>query len=236
MAGDNKKGPRQIIISRADVERAMYHTKSNIGASRYLGISLATYKRAAERYSNEEGKNLYQVHMNPSGKGIPRLSSRKSGEPFLMDVLEGRVTSQWTSLKRIKERLIEEGYIEQCCNKCGYKEARAMDEKIPLILSFLNNNKKDWRLENMEFLCFNCYFINVGDVFDKAQLDSLETNIKGVAKKITQFEVPEQFEEAIAKQQDFDNNYNRDKDVILADEYRGEDYGNDLISFIKMKK
>jgi hypothetical protein len=235
MAGGKSSGRRPIPISRLDVERAMAHTKSNIGASKYLGISLTTYKIAAERYTNDQGVTLFEAHKNKSGKGIPKLTARKNGEPLLMDILEGRVTSQWFSLKRVKERLIEEGYIEYCCNRCGYKESRAMDEKIPLILSFLNSNKKDWRLENMEFLCYNCYFINVGDVFDKQQLDALETHLNGTAKKITQFEVPPQFEDAIAKHQDFNNVHNRDRDVPNIEEGRPEDYGSDLIAFVKSK-
>ena len=229
------KGRRPIPISRADIERAMAHTKSNNGAAKYLGISLWTYSRAASRYTNEEGVTLFKSHANKSGKGIPKLTSRKNGEPLLMDILEGRVTTQWFSLDRIKERLIEEGYIEHCCNRCGYKETRAMDEKIPLILSFVNSNKKDWRLENMEFLCYNCYFINVGDVFDKQQLSALETHLNGGAKKVTQFDVPPQFEDAIAKHQDFNNEYLRDRDVI-SEEDKPDDYGDDLISFIKMKR
>lgn len=236
MAGTKGSGRKPIPISRLDVERAIAHTKSNIGAAKYLGISLRTYKIAAERYTNDEGITLFKSHLNKSGKGIPKLTARKNGEPLLMDILEGRVTSQWFSLKRIKERLIEEGYIEYCCNRCGYKESRAMDEKIPLILSFLNSNKKDWRLENMEFLCYNCYFINVGDVFDKHQLDALETHLNGSAKKITQFDVPPQFEDAIAKQQDFNNEHNRDRDVTPLEEARPEDFGEDLIAYTRLKK
>ena len=78
------KGRRPIPISRADIERAMAHTKSNNGAAKYLGISLWTYSRAASRYTNEEGVTLFKSHANKSGKGIPKLTSRKNGEPLLM--------------------------------------------------------------------------------------------------------------------------------------------------------
>ena len=229
------QGRKSLPMSRQDVERAIKHTKSNRGAARYLGISIETWRTAAKRYVDENGVTLHAAHNNMAGKGMPKLTARKNGEPVLMDILEGRVISTFFSLKRIKERLIEEGYLEYCCNRCGYKEPRPMDEKIPLILSFLNNNKKDWRLENLEFLCYNCYFLHVGDVFDKAQLSALEIYSHRLSKKITQFDLPPQHEAVIEKQMDFNNKHAGEMDVI-PDTDKPDDYGDDLISFIKMKR
>lgn len=229
------RGRKAMPISRQDIERAQQHTKSNNQAAKYLGIGMDTYRKAASRYLNDAGVTLFDAHKNKYGKGIPKLVSRKSGEPLLMDILEGRVTSQFFSLKRIKERLIEEGYIEHCCNRCGYKESRAMDEKIPLILSFVNSNKKDWRLENLEFLCYNCYFINVGNIFDQAQLNALEIYHTGNHKKITQMELPPQHEDYIEKVANINNTYTKDIDV-MPDQDKPMDYADDLISFAKMKR
>lgn len=230
------QGRRPIPFTRQDIERAVAHTKSNKGAARYLGISLKTYKTAASRFTNEEGKTLYEAHNNKYGKGIPKLTARKNGEPMLMDILEGRVSSQFFSLKRIKERLIEEGYIEHCCNRCGFKEARALDEQIPLILSFRNGNKKDWRLENLEFLCYNCYFINVGDVFEKDQIRALEVHTHLLSKKVTQLELPPQHEALIEKQLDFNNKVNPGEENTITDIEKPYDYADDLISFAHMKR
>lgn len=230
-------GRKPIPITRKDIERAQTHTKSNKGAARYMGISFDVYRTAAKKYFKEDGvTTLYDAHKNRSGKGIPKLTSRKNGEHLLMDILEGRVTSQFFSLTRIKERLIEEGYMEYCCNRCGYKETRALDEKIPLILSFKNNNKKDWRLENIEFLCYNCYFINIGDVFSKDQLAALEVyHLGGHKKKITQMDLPPQHAEAIVKLTNLDNKQTMYQDVT-PDQEKPLDYGDDLISFVHMKR
>jgi hypothetical protein len=48
------------------------------------------------------------------------------------------------------------------------------DYKIPLILHFKDKNKQHYRLENMEMLCYNCYFLMVGDVFNNKQIEGLE--------------------------------------------------------------
>ena len=229
------RGRKPNPISRATIENAMFHTKSNKAAARYLGISVDTYRRAAERYFNEAGVDLFTAHKNKSGKGIPKLTARKNGEPMLMDILEGRITSQWFSLRRIKERLIEEGYVDHCCNRCGFREGRVMDESIPLILTFRNNNKKDWRLENLEFLCYNCYYLHIGDVFEKAQLNALELNTTIEAKKVTQFELPAQHEALINKELDPNNMHVTEKDFV-ADQEKPLDYGDDLISFAHMKR
>lgn len=228
-------GRRSIPISRQDIERAQRHTKSNNGAARYLGISIKTYAKIAKKYLNEDGTTMFDSHKNKGGKGIPKLTLRKGGEPLLMDILEGRITSQFFSLNRIKERLIEEGYLEHCCNRCGFKDTRIIDEKPPLILSFKNNNKKDWRLENLEFLCYNCYFIHIGDVFTKEQLNALEVYHTGNHKKITQFDLPPQHEEFIEKTMNINNTQVKNQESIS--EYdKPDDYGDDLISFIKMKR
>lgn len=224
----DRPGRRPIPVTKQDIERAIRHTKSNQGAARYLGISWETYRKAASRYTHEDGTTYFDAHKNKSGKGIPKLSARKTREHDLIDLLEGRASIQFTSVKRLKERLIDEGFIPECCNQCGYEKRRLMDEKIPLILSFKNGNKKDWKLDNLELLCYNCYFIYVGDLFKQAQLDALELQEITKPVEVPALDIPPQHEELIHKHM---NNKPKPEDDENAD-----DYGNDLISFVKMKR
>ena len=60
------------------------------------------------------------------------------------------------------------------CNQCGFHERRVLDYKIPLILHFKDNNKQHYRLENIEMICYNCYFLTIGDVFNEKQIEGLE--------------------------------------------------------------
>jgi len=41
-------------------------------------------------------------------------------------------------------------------------------------LNFKDNNKKNYQLDNLELLCYNCYFIYVGDIFSPEQLDQVQ--------------------------------------------------------------
>ena len=91
-----------------------------------------------------------------------------------MDILEGRVDVSNYSPKELKERLLHESLIAEECACCEFNERRVVDYKVPLILNFKDNNKKNWKLENLELLCYNCYFLNIGNVWNENQLQQME--------------------------------------------------------------
>ena len=43
-----------------------------------------------------------------------------------------------------------------------------------MLLHFKDNNKKNYRKENIEFLCYNCYFLTIGDIFSEKQVQNIE--------------------------------------------------------------
>jgi hypothetical protein len=169
--------PKAKHLSKDQVVAAMNKTKSVRAAARYLNVSYIHMKKWMKFYKNENGITLFEAHKNQSGKGIPKFLSNngtKKKDPALLDVIEGRIDPAHFNPQKIKYRLIEEGYLkEECCN-CGFHERRVSDYKIPLILHFKDKNKQHYRLENMEMLCYNCYFLMVGDVFNNKQIEGLE--------------------------------------------------------------
>ena len=44
-------------------------------------------------------------------------------------------------------------------------------------MNFKDNNKKNYRKENIELLCYNCYFLYIGDVFTKRDVQQIEDHI-----------------------------------------------------------
>jgi hypothetical protein len=153
--------------------RAMKHTKSNMSAARYLGCSYPHYKEYAKLYKNEEGQTLFEAHLNRQGRGISKHLYKKQDLTPIMDILEGRVDISNYKPVEIKDRLIHESLLAEG-NKCGFNERRVVDYKVPLILNFKDGNKKNWKLENLELLCYNCYFLNVGNVWSDNQLQQME--------------------------------------------------------------
>ena len=133
-------------------------------------------------YVDEEtGKTLFDKHKNQQGKGIPKFLRASGKEPALRDIIEGKINPASFSPDKLKYRLTTEGYLEECCGNCGFTEHRVTDHKVPLILHFKDKNKLNYNLNNIEFLCYNCYFLFIGEVFSERDIKKLEDN-KSVTK------------------------------------------------------
>lgn len=170
----DKLGRPAKMLTEQQIRHAMKHTKSNKAASRYLNISFPTYKLYAKTYLDPEtGKTLYEIHKNSPGKGVPKFH-RSAKEPRMEELLRGGMSIESYSIDKLKSRLLYEGYLAPECAKCGFHEARVLDYKVPLILSFKDGSKCNWLIENLEMLCYNCYFLYVGDLFTKKQIEFLE--------------------------------------------------------------
>ena len=166
-------------LSKEDILRAMNVTMSNKAAARYLHVSYIHYKKWAKNYdATEEGyPNLFEQHKNQAGKGIPKFLRADGPEPALLDIIEGRVDASSFSPDKLKYRLITEGYLAEECAVCKFHERRVSDYKIPLLLNFKDNNKKNWNKDNIELLCYNHYFLQVGDIFSDKQIKGIEDHV-----------------------------------------------------------
>ena len=164
---------------------AMDKTKSVKAAARYLNCSYHHLKRYMKLYVDEEsGKTLFEVHKNQQGKGIPKFLKASGKEPALIDIIEGKINPASFSPDKLKYRLTTEGHLEECCGNCRFQEHRVTDHKVPLILHFKDKNKLNYNLNNIEFLCYNCYFLFIGEVFSERDIKKLEDN-KSVTKTTT---------------------------------------------------
>jgi len=156
----------------------MSKTQSNRAGARYLSVSYPHYKKWAEVYeATEDGySNLFEQHLNQFGVGIPKfLDAKKRNDVIsLMDIIEGRATPHSFTPEKIKHRLIAEGYLAEECGMCGMAERRVTDYKMPLLLNFLDNNKKNYKLDNIKLVCYNCYFLTVGNIFTKHEIIHIE--------------------------------------------------------------
>tara|TARA_R110000764_G_scaffold13407_1_gene38677 strand:+ start:1063 stop:1686 length:624 start_codon:yes stop_codon:yes gene_type:complete len=166
--------PKAKPLTKEMIVAAMSQTKSNRAACRYLNVSYIHYKRWAKLYESDTHKNLFEQHKNQCGKGIPKFLRSKGKEPALIDIIEGRVDASSFSPDKIKYRLITEGHLLEECSTCKFKERRVSDYKMPLLLNFKDNNKKNYRKENIELLCYNHYFLTVGDIFTDKQIKGIE--------------------------------------------------------------
>jgi hypothetical protein len=160
-------------LSKDDILRAMRHTRSNRAAARYLNCSYIHYKGYAKLYKDDNDITLFEKHKNQSGKGIPKhLVGRK--EPAIEQILSGQMDPSHFKPEKIKLKLIIEGYLAEECCRCGHNERRVTDYKTPLLLSFRDGNKRNYLRDNLELLCYNCYFLYIGNVFTPEQIEVIE--------------------------------------------------------------
>ena len=171
--------PAAKFLSKEDVLRAMQNTKSNRGAARFLRCSLNHYKKFARVYVDEaSGKTLYEIHMNLSGKGIPKFLPNKGKKAPLKDLIEGKLAIESFEPAKIKQRLVFEGYLKEECSRCGFHEERITDSKIPLILQFKDKNKKNYELDNIELMCYNCSYLYAVSPITEKQVIKMEDYIE----------------------------------------------------------
>jgi hypothetical protein len=190
----DKLGRPAKLLTEQQIRQAIKNTGSNQAAARYLNVSFPTYALYAKMYLDQEtGKTLLELHKNQSGEGIPKFH-KSAKEPRIEDLLKAGMSIQSYSVEKLKARLLYEGYLAPQCNKCGFHEARVLDLKIPLILSFKDGNRSNWVVENLEMLCYNCYFLYVGDLFTKKQVQYLEdANTPIVQPSQTDWELDEYY-------------------------------------------
>ena len=161
--------PKPKPLSKEQILAAQAKTKSNMSAARYLHVSYQHYKRYAKTY------NLFDSHKNQSGKGIPKFLKGTKKMPHMLEIIEGRIAASSFDPNKLKYALIEQGYLLEECAVCSFKERRVMDYKMPLLLHFKDNNSNNYSLDNIQLLCYNHYFLTVGDIFNDKDIKQIET-------------------------------------------------------------
>lgn len=161
MAKMKKRKARTTMLLQSQIEQAMKVTRSNRAAAEYLRVSYGLYSKFAKMYKNEDGQTLFEAHYNKAGVGIPKVMA-SSKRTSLDDILLGKYPKY--PREKLLARLLINNYFPEECSNCGFCQKRPSDLKTPLILNTINGVKKDLRLENLEILCYNCYFVNVGNL------------------------------------------------------------------------
>ena len=190
----NKVGRPRRDLTEATIRNAMKHTQSNFQAARYLNITIETYRTYAKMYIDQEtGKTLYELHKNNSGKGIKKISWRNEISIHKINEIMASESYRAIDQEKLKNRLIYEGILRMECYLCGHHEKRVVDYSQPLILNFIDGNRNHWQVENLRMLCYNCYFLYVGNLFSDKQIRSLEDANAPLIKNEPTFEVDETF-------------------------------------------
>jgi hypothetical protein len=162
---------RTTMLLQSQIEAAMKVTRSNRAAAEYLRVSFNMYKRYAKNYKNEFGVSLFEAHKNQAGVGVTKNRVADTRHK-VDDILLGKHPNY--PPHRLFKRLLQSGYIEECCKNCGFHQKRPTDFKTPLVLNHIDGDKTNHQFDNLEVLCYNCYFVLVGDLKKTLMKDSTE--------------------------------------------------------------
>ena len=160
-------------LTETEIRYAIKNTQSNREAAAFLHISVATYKRYAEKYFDAAtGKNLFQLHKNQAGWKKTKPSKQLA---TIENIFAGMYPNY--SIPKLQERLLREGYFEEKCAHCGFCERRISDYTVPLLLTWKDGNRKNHAKENLEFVCYNHYHCYYGDMNRKPFIIIKDKNV-----------------------------------------------------------
>ena len=143
-------------LTRDQLKLAKENSKSAMGAARYLKVSYNTFVKYAKKFDMLEG------FKKQAGVGIAKHYNLHSGRYNLDDILLGKYPKYDTY--KLQQRLIRVAYIPEECDCCGFNEQRITDKKVPLKIDFVDGNTTNHLKENIRLLCYNCWFLNVGNL------------------------------------------------------------------------
>lgn len=161
-----------LQLLESQIRYAMENSCTNSEAAKWLHITAATFKKYALRYIDEPtGKTLWLLHKERGAAKrlvLPVTRYRRlhtvpwAFQPYpIADIFANKHPKY--SLRRFYDRIVKEGFIEERCTCCGFQERRLHDYEIPLKLHWIDGDRHNYAIENIQMLCFNCYFITVGN-------------------------------------------------------------------------
>lgn len=158
---------KALDLTEREVRYAIENTRNNREAAEFCGCAIDTWRRYAKMYFDyETGLSLYDLHVK---KGRRRSRKDKvTGESLgfkkkdIFEILEGKHPSY--NPKKLAYRLLYELIFPPECCECGFSERRVTDQKLPLVMNFKDGDKRNFKKENLEFVCYNCYFLTRDDI------------------------------------------------------------------------
>lgn len=135
-------------LSDNDFIKIIMESFSYAECARKIGLSAKSGNTISRIKDRCISLNLNTNHFN---------SHKAANETCRYDLKDILVeNSKYENISRLKERLINEKYLEYKCVICG-NEGVWNNQKLTLQLDHINGKHLDHRIENLRFLCPNCH-------------------------------------------------------------------------------
>lgn len=146
-------------LTEKEIRYAISNSCSNRDAAAFLHVSYATFRQYAKQYyDHNTGKNLFDLLKSKRSRSVRRQNPDK-----LVDaILEGKKPYLHPSI--VQATLIREGIVFEQCVYCGESERRLSDNKSCCIMAWKDGNHNNHKLENLEMVCYNHFFLYYGNL------------------------------------------------------------------------
>jgi len=153
-----KRGLGARPLMQRDIELAWHNCKSAAECARYLDVSFNTLKKWSRLYG------IWKIREKGVGslKGIITNDSIARSKMVLDKILKGEYPKY--NRHKFKLKLIEHKVLEDKCDVCGFNEKRITDNRVPLVLVYMDKNQMNFAKENLRLVCMNCYFLTYGNL------------------------------------------------------------------------
>lgn len=171
-----KKARRQPLAS--ELLDAMARAKAGITrAARELNVSRPYFVKWAEILIPEEWAEYKTRGLKGIGikKGSVDIAKSAAYKRFL-SVLNGTTPApeRWSKYPQKRmQKLQRYGLLNDTCDLCEFSERRISDYKSPILIDFKNGDQTNWTYDNIQMLCYNCYFLNVKDLWGRSKYTAL---------------------------------------------------------------
>jgi len=163
----HRNGRPSRPLLESEILAAQSISKSESEAARKLGVSEVTYIKYAKMYG------VYGRVMNRAGKGVSKPIRNEDGGKYPLSRIFANEFPDYPP-HRLRVRCVRSGKLEEKCSMCGFHEKRLTDNRVPVILNFSDGNGKNMALENLELLCYNCYFLYVNNPYGQRKVFKID--------------------------------------------------------------
>ena len=164
-----------LQLSKSRIEWAIHNTQSMTQAARLLGIAYNTFKKYAEQYG------LFQPAENRGPHSQPlHFDWNKRAN----DILDGKHPNY--PVQKLQWVLIREGKLAEQCSECGHDKRRVKDNKVPLMIDFLDKDHHNHEIDNLRMLCYNCYFLLERPMLKMTPQTTMQDSINHYTEKFEQ--------------------------------------------------
>lgn len=172
-----RSGHFTSFLTEEYMRYVMKNTESNRDAAKFAGVGYDTWARyAKEMIDVETGKSFFQIQrekwdnrelLTPEyqRKAVQRYAERQKKKAqgeyippkkvLLGPLLKGH-HPEYTRKQLLEALRRHPEVLPKKCGRCGFDESNPRGF-IPLRLDHINSNYRDHRIENLRWLCYNCY-------------------------------------------------------------------------------